>query len=169
MTTNENAPGVNLKMLGSNVIRYGLVIVLFWVGFLKFSAYEAKAVHDLASNSPLLSWLSNLMSVQSFSNLLGSIEILLGILIAVRPYSPKASYYGSVGSSIMFFITLTFLFSTPGVWEPGLGFPYLSGKVGQFLAKDLLYFGAALYTAGEALMAVPMSMVARAGSYKGVS
>ena len=153
MTTNQNSGGIKLQMLGTGVLRYGLVVVLLWVGFLKFSEYEAKAVHDLASNSPLLSWLTNLMSVQSFSNLLGTIEIILGILIALRPFSSRESSYGSIGAIFMFLITLTFLFSTPGVWEPGYGAPYLSGKVGQFIAKDLLFLGAALYTAGEALIA----------------
>jgi uncharacterized membrane protein YkgB len=53
----------------------------------------------------------------------------------------------------MFLATLTFLISTPG-WEPSLGgLPVLSGPVGQFLIKDVVLLGAALYTAGDALEA----------------
>lgn len=43
------------------------------------------------------------------------------------------------------------MFSTPGVIAPGYSFPVLSANVGQFLAKDLVLLGAALWTAGEAL------------------
>jgi uncharacterized membrane protein YkgB len=149
----RNDKGVKLQRLGTLVLRYGLVLVLLWVGMLKFTAYESEGVHGLASNSPLLSWLSGTMSVRGFSAVLGSIEIILGILIATRPFAPKLSAIGSMGSIIMFFITLTFLLSTPGVWQPGYGFPFLSPNPGQFLAKDILLLGAAIYTAGEALLA----------------
>src|SRR5260370_7214873 len=51
----------------------------------------------------------------------------------------------------MFLTTLSFLFSTPG-WEPSLGgFPALSGAVGQFLLKDVVLLGAAIWSLGEAL------------------
>jgi uncharacterized membrane protein YkgB len=53
----------------------------------------------------------------------------------------------------MFMTTLTFLFTTPGVIEPSLGFPALSAVPGQFLIKDAVLLGAALWTAGEALQA----------------
>jgi uncharacterized membrane protein YkgB len=54
----------------------------------------------------------------------------------------------------MFVTTLTFLVTTPGVWEASLGgFPALSAVPGQFLLKDVVLLGAALWTAGEALAA----------------
>jgi len=47
----------------------------------------------------------------------------------------------------------SFLFSMPG-WEPSLGgFPALSGAVGQFLIKDVVLLGAALWSLGEAMTA----------------
>ena len=50
----------------------------------------------------------------------------------------------------MFLTTLSFLFSTPG-WEPTLGgFPALSASVGQFLIKDVVLLGAAIWSFGEA-------------------
>ncbi|MBA2250005.1 MAG: DUF417 family protein [Chitinophagaceae bacterium] len=115
--------GAKLERLGAVLIRYSLVIVLLWVGSLKFTAYEAMGVHEHAINSPLLAWLANMMSVQSFAEVIGTIEILLAILIAIKPDAPKASYFGSVGAIIMFLLTLTFVFTTPGVWQPGYGFP----------------------------------------------
>jgi uncharacterized membrane protein YkgB len=40
--TDANGWGYTLENIGANVIRYGLVIVLLWVGALKFTAYEAQ-------------------------------------------------------------------------------------------------------------------------------
>jgi hypothetical protein len=51
----------------------------------------------------------------------------------------------------MFLTTLSFLITTPGVWEPSLGgFPALSAVPGQFLIKDLALLGISLCTLGEA-------------------
>ena len=143
----------SLERYGEGLIRYALVAVLLWVGMLKFTAYEAEAIKPLVENSPILSWVYGVMSVQTFSMVLGVTEILLGILIAARPFSPKASALGSFGAIIMFIVTLTFLLSTPGVWQPEYGFPYLSPMPGQFIAKDVLFLSAAVWTAGEALNA----------------
>ncbi len=146
-------PGQKLENIGATVIRYGLVAVLLWVGLLKFTAYEAEGIQGLVANSPLMSWTYSVMSVRAFSAVLGIIEITLGILIALRPVAPKLSAFGSIGAIVMFLTTLTFLLTTPGVWQPGYGFPSLSPMPGQFIAKDLLFLGAALWTAGEALRA----------------
>jgi uncharacterized membrane protein YkgB len=51
----------------------------------------------------------------------------------------------------MFLTTLSFLFTTPGVWEPRAGgFPALSGFPGQFVIKDLALLGISLWSFGEA-------------------
>jgi uncharacterized membrane protein YkgB len=154
--TNMQKPS-RLESVGAVLIRYALVIVLLWVGMLKFTAYEAEGIKPLVENSPLLSWVYGIMSVQTFSMVLGVIEILLGILIATRPFSPKASALGSFGAMIIFLVTITFLLSTPGVWQPEYGFPSLSPMPGQFIAKDVLYLSAAVWTAGEALNASRLS------------
>ncbi len=150
METNDL--GRTLESVGEKVIRYGLVVILLWVGALKFAAYEAESIQGLVANSPLMSWMYSVMSVQGASILIGVIEIVLGLLIATRPFAPLLSAIGSFGVIIMSFITLTFIFTTPGVWQPGYGFPFLS-MTGAFLAKDLLMLGAAIWTAGEALRA----------------
>jgi len=147
------ASGHMLENIGAAVIRYGLVAVLLWVGLLKFTAFEAEAIQGLVANSPFMSWAYSVMSVRGFSAVIGSIEILLGVLIALRLVAPRLSAFGSIGAIIMFVTTLSFLLTTPGVWQPGYGFPSLSPMPGQFIAKDLLFLGAALWTAGEALRA----------------
>ncbi len=85
--------------------------------------------------------------------LLGIVEISLAILIATRPITPRLSGIGSLGAIVMFLIALSFLLTTPGVWQPGYGVPALSPSPGQFLAKDLVLLGAAIWAAGEALRA----------------
>lgn len=142
-----------LEGLGVLLLRYGLVIILLWVGALKFTAYEAEAIQVFVENSPLLSWLYDVVSVRTFSTLLGIVEITLGLMIATRPFMPKVSAVGSLGALFLFLVTLTFVFSTPGVWQPGYGFPYLSPDPGQFLAKDVALAAIAIWTAGEALRA----------------
>lgn len=139
---------------GTFFIRYGLVVVLIWIGILKFTEYEAVGVRPLAEHSPFLSWAFTFLDTRSFANILGVIEITTGVLIGLRPVSPRLSFVGSIGAIITFIITLTFIISTPGVIQHDMSFPFISGSPGQFLLKDLVLLGAALWTAGEATAAV---------------
>jgi uncharacterized membrane protein YkgB len=140
-----------LRMLGTHISRYGLVVVLLWIGGMKFTAYEAEGIRPLVANSPLMGWVYQVMSVNRFSAMLGVIEIAVGLLIALRPVWPMGSAAGSGLAAGMFLSTLSFLITTPG-WESSLGgFPALSAMPGQFLLKDVVLLGVALFTAGEAL------------------
>lgn len=142
-----------LTIWGSLFIRYGLALVLIWIGVLKFTSYEAGGIDPLAKNSPLFSWLSSALGVQGFSQLIGVIEIVVGLLIAFKPLVPKLSAWGSIGAAVVFVITLSFLFSTPGITQEGYSFPFISAMPGQFIIKDFVLLGASLFTAGEAFAA----------------
>ena len=146
--------GERLETAGRHSIRYGLVLVLVWIGGMKFTAYEAEGISGFVSNSPLMAWAYQLFSKGQFSVVLGVTELLTAVLIAVRPFSARLSAIGSALAVGMFVTTLSFLFTTPGVVEPSLGFPALSALPGQFLIKDVVLLGAALWTLGEALKAV---------------
>lgn len=137
--------------LGVFITRYGLVVVLIWIGLLKFTNYEAEGIRPLAEHSPIFSWAFSFLSTQTFSNMLGVIEISTGALIALRPINPKLSAFGSIGGIITFIITLTFMLSTPGVIQEGWSFPFISAIPGQFILKDLVLLGASIWTAVEAL------------------
>lgn len=150
---NPPSAGLNLEKIGAIILRYGLAVVLLWVGALKFTAYEAENIEPLVSHSPLMAWAPHLFGLQTLSNIIGSIELTLGVLICTRRFAPFISGLGSLGAMVMFLITLTFSLTTPGVWQPGYGFPFPSALPGQFLAKDLLYLGAAVWSAGEAFCA----------------
>ena len=142
-----------LEKVGAIVIRYGLVLVLAWIGAMKFTAYEAEGIKGLVETSPLMSWMYKVLSVQATSNVIGVAELVAALLIAIRPLSAKLSAIGSVLAVFTFLTTLTFLFSLPG-WEKTLGgFPALSGS-GGFLLKDIVLLGAALFTLGDSLNGV---------------
>jgi len=56
---------------------------------------------------------------------------------------------GSVFAVLIFCSTISFLFTTPGVTAGGFGL--LSGLPGQFLIKDIVLLGVALWTLGDSL------------------
>lgn len=153
LTQSLTAFGPWLQGAGTDVSRYGLVVILLAIGAMKFSDYEAEGIRPFVENSPLMSWTTGVFGVQGLSSLLGTVEITLGVVIALRRWSPAASAVGSLLTVGMFLTTLTFLFTTPGVWLPGsAGLPLIS-ITGQFLVKDLALLGVAIWTAGEATTA----------------
>jgi len=139
--------------IGALTARYGLVIVIAWIGALKFTAYEAQGIQPLVANSPFMSWVYDFMSVRAFAGVLGVVELATAVLIAVKPWLPKLSAIGSVIAIGLFLATISFLFTTPGIGEQaGGGFPALS-STGQFLVKDVALLGLAVWTLGDALRA----------------
>jgi uncharacterized membrane protein YkgB len=54
-----------LQRVGHGIIRYGLVLVLAWIGAMKFTAYEAHGIQPLVANSPLMGWLYGVFSVHA--------------------------------------------------------------------------------------------------------
>ena len=147
---------IGLGRIGAFVLRYGLALVFLWFGAIKFTAYSAKGAGNFAMHSPILSWAYNLFGMEGLARTLGTIEMTIGLLIAIRLLVPRLSAVGSIGAIITFVITLSFLLTTPGVWQQGYGFPFLSGMVGQFLIKDVVLISAAIWTAGEAMRAVEL-------------
>jgi reactive chlorine resistance protein C len=144
---------VAIEEVGKSIVRWGVVIILAWIGGMKFTAYEAMGIQPLVAHSPLLSWMYEFLSVRSFSTMLGFIEIGTAVLIAFRSVSPKASAIGGLLAIGLFATTLSMILSTPG-WEPSLGFPALSAMPGQFLLKDIVYLGASIWIFGESLKAL---------------
>jgi reactive chlorine resistance protein C len=145
--------GQKIEFIGRKGLFIALAIVYIWIGAMKFTAYEANEIAALVSNSPVLGWLYNYFSIRTFSSLLGVLELLVGLLILSRFVSAKLSAVGAFLSCILFLTTLSFMVSTPGVFEPSLGFPALSAAPGQFLLKDLVLLGASVFALGESLKA----------------
>ena len=167
-----------LDRVGMGLLRLGLVIVLCWIGGLKFADYEADGIVPLVANSPLMSFFYHYPAPEyrqymnkegevipahqqwnesngtySFSHGLGVVIVMIGVLIAAYPILPQVSAVGSFLLILMSLTTLSFLITTPEAWVPALGasthgFPYLSGA-GRLIIKDTIMLGAAVVTLAD--------------------
>jgi uncharacterized membrane protein YkgB len=172
----------NLDRVGMSLLRLGLVIVLFWIGGLKFAPYEADSIVPLVANSPLMSFFYHRPAPEyrgymnkegelnaahrqwhetngtyPFARGLGLVIISIGVLIALDPFVPQLAAVGSFLLILMAATTLSFLVTTPEAWVPALGdaahgFPYLSGT-GRLVVKDAIMFGAAVVTLADSAKA----------------
>jgi uncharacterized membrane protein YkgB len=143
-----------INRAGGLLARYGLAVVLAWYGGLKFMDYEARGIAPLVSESPLMAWVYDIFSVYTFSALLGVMELTAAALIVVTPWWPKASALGSLLAIVLFVSTISFMVTTPGVFEESQGgFPALSLD-GGFLMKDIALLGISVWTLADAVRAV---------------
>jgi uncharacterized membrane protein YkgB len=167
-----------LDRVAMGMLRVALVIVLIWIGGLKFVDYEADSIVPLVANSPLMSFLyhrpaeyrshlnkegelnpqhhdwQSQNGTYTFSHGLGAVIVGIGVLIALYPVRPEISALGSGLLILMSCTTLSFLVTTPEAWVPALGgaahgFPYLSG-VGRLIIKDAIMLAAAFVTLSDA-------------------
>jgi uncharacterized membrane protein YkgB len=140
-----------LSAAGQAISRYGLALTLAWIGFGKYIKMEARV---LIEHSPLMSWVYDVFSANTVARGLGTLEIAAAILIVTRPVSARLSAIGSAMAIVLFCGTLSFLFTTPGVVSRFAGpVPVLSALPGQFLLKDVVLLGVAVWTLGEAVQA----------------
>ncbi len=139
-----------LNLYSDYAVRYSIVLVLVWIGAMKFTAYEAAGIEGLVASSPILGWLYSVVSIQAASSIIGTIEIAIAAALALGPIYRPAALLGAFGAIATFSITLTFLFTAPG-WEASLGgFPALSVVPGQFLLKDIVLLAASVSLLGKA-------------------
>lgn len=166
-----------LDRVAMGMLRAALVIVLVWIGGLKFVDYEADSIVPLVANSPAMRFLyrhpgdyRSHMNKEGelnqqhrewqrengtyfFSHGLGMVIVGIGILIALYPIKPELSTLGSFLLILMSCTTLSFLITTPEAWVPALGdanhgFPYLSGA-GRLIVKDFIMLAAAVVTLAD--------------------
>ena len=109
-------------LAGGALLRYSLVLFLVLFGLAKFTPAEALTIQPWVANSPFLGWLYAVTSVQGGSNLIGVIELIIALLLAVRPWWPRVSVVGSLGATSRSLITLSFLFTTPDLSPEWQGF-----------------------------------------------
>ena len=139
-TAASSRGAIALRTIGEFILRYSLVFFLLFFGALKWTPAEANGIQSMVSHSPLFFWLYPAFGVQHGSEVIGVVELIIGVLIALRRWSPRLSAIGSLGASGMFVVTLSFLVTTPNI-----------GEAAPFLLKDITLLGAALWTASEAL------------------
>ena len=100
-----------------------LAIIYFWFGGMKFTEYEAQGLVPLVSNSPLVGWFYDLLSVRGFSAFLGVIELSIGLLVLVGLFNPATSVLGGLLSAGLFMTTLSFMATTPAPSSRASAFP----------------------------------------------
>ena len=144
--------GAVVARVGGWAITFALTIIFLWFGTLKFVSFEQQALVGIISNNPLISWLYGVFGVAGGAKFLGTFELLTGLLIAGRAINPKLSVVGGAMGVWSFFLTLTCLFTTPGVIEKGYeGTLALSASTGLFLAKDIVLLASCLWVLGTSL------------------
>src|ERR1700729_823622 len=100
----RNMLAQNITRCGQLVSRYGLVIVLAWIGFGKYVKMESRV---LIEHSPLMSWIYDVFTVTTVARGLGTMEIVAALLIAVRPAWPRVSAVGSGLAVVLFLGTIS--------------------------------------------------------------
>jgi uncharacterized membrane protein YkgB len=133
-----------LHWVGTVILRYGLAFIFLRFGIYKFIPSGVTGVEVWTAHSLLLFWVDPLLGPGGGRALIGVIEIVTGILIALRPVAPRLSVLGGLMAAFAMLNTLSFLFTTPGLDARGSG----------FLIKDLVLLGAAIWSAAEASSAV---------------
>ena len=139
-----------LSAVGQAISRYGLALTLAWIGFGKYMKMEAGADRTQPVDELGLRRLQR----QHRRARIGNPGDRSAILIVTRPVSARLSAIGSAMAIVLFCGTLSFLFTTPGVVSRFAGpVPVLSALPGQFLLKDVVLLGVAVWTLGEAVQA----------------
>jgi reactive chlorine resistance protein C len=131
------------KDLALGIVAAGLILVLGWIGGMKFTAIEAEGIKDLLATSPFFAWMIPVFGVQGASNAIGMVEVATALLLVCWWVNGPLFTIGAGLAAITFLATLSFLVSLPG-WEDALGgFPALS-RSGYFLLKDLVLLAGVL-------------------------
>ena len=137
-----------------SAITLTLALVFLWFGAMKFTEYEAKAIEGLVANSPFVSFLLPLLGTQGTSYLIGIVELSIAALLASRFLGfPALAAVGAGGAALTFLLTISFFFTTPGVFLTDVGPLAISVLPGQFLLQDLVLIAASLWALDEALTA----------------
>ncbi|WP_166922582.1 DUF417 family protein [Flavobacterium poyangense] len=131
---------MNLNQIAYRIGVFGTVIILLWVGLFKFTAVEAGAIKELVENHFAMGWMYKVMSVQQVSNVIGIFEVVTAIGLALSFFNKKVAMYSGLASAVIFVTTLSFLFTTPGVFKMVENFPVTD----FFILKDIPYLAISL-------------------------
>ncbi len=122
---------------GYYVSLFGAALILLWIGIFKFTPTEAAAIRPLVENHFLTFFVYDIMNIQTVSNTIGIIEIIIALLLIFSVKFAFLRKYAGIGMTVTFLITLSYLFTTPGVWKTVDGVPVTD----FFILKDLVLLG----------------------------
>jgi uncharacterized membrane protein YkgB len=110
------------------VLRWALVAIFVWFGCMKFTGYEAHGIEGFIAHSPITGRLNLSSGVQGAGEVIGVLLATAAALI-LGAFNAFFSALRATMSSATYPITLTFMFSTPGVTAaPPGGFPWISRR-----------------------------------------
>ena len=96
--------------VGQAISRYGLALVLAWIGFGKYVKMETRV---LIEHSPLMSWVYDVFSATTVAEVRNPWRSRLRSSSPLRPVSARLSAIGSALAIVLFCGTLSFLLTTP--------------------------------------------------------
>lgn len=111
-----------------------VLLVLVWIGGMKFTELEAKGIEDLVASSPLMAWMYSLWDVQTTSNIIGVYDLIAVVLVIGAIFNQRLLYPALLMSGAVFAVTQSFLLT----WDGALSDTLLSTG-GHFLIKDLWF------------------------------
>lgn len=112
-----------------------VIIVLLWIGGMKFTLLEAKGIEDLVASSPFMSWMYSVWDLQMTSNIIGVYDLIAVALLVFAMFNQRFLLPAMLMSGAVFVTTQTFLFS----WDAALTESSILSTGGHFLIKDLWY------------------------------
>lgn len=123
---------------------FPVVLVLLWIGGMKFTEIEAKGIEDIVVSSPLMGWMYQLWSLQMTSNIIGVYDLVALTLLILSLRYRVLLLPGLLMAGAVMITTQTFLFT----WQGALSSESVLTSGGQFLIKDVwfianltLYYG----------------------------
>lgn len=117
------------------IAAFPVILVLLWIGGMKFTELEAKGIEGLISHSFLMAWMYSIWDVQTTSNLIGVYDLIAMVLVLGSVFNHKFFVPGALMSGAVFVVTQTFFFTTPDVFSADT----LVTTTGHFLIKDLWF------------------------------
>jgi uncharacterized membrane protein YkgB len=136
---------MNIKKTGYALGVAGTSVILLWIGILKFTPSEAMGIKPYVEHSCIMGWMYAIGSVRQVSDFVGIFEIATSILLLASFWNSQAGLIGGYLSAIIFLTTLSFLFTTPGIWKDMDGVPVSD----FFVLKDLGFLAVGLQVIGN--------------------
>ncbi|SKG09857.1 DUF417 family protein [Mycobacteroides abscessus] len=125
--------------LGRMVSRFGLVLILGWIGAAKFTAEEAEGIRSLVEPSPLFALPLELLGLRTLSAVIGVIELVIAVGLVVGLAHRAVNNISVLMAAATFVVTSSFLFTSVDYkeWLP-------PSEPSSFLLKDFVLLGASL-------------------------
>jgi uncharacterized membrane protein YkgB len=120
----------------------GIVLVMGWIGAMKFFMFEAEGIEPLLRNHLLFSWMYQIWTLQGVSNVIGTLELAFALLVVLSVWQRQLAIPAVAGIGITVACTTSFIFTLPA-WDNTRHFPLIN-SAGLFLIKDQFLFAATL-------------------------